>query len=147
MTVDVKERAALAEKTKLDEADRLINKKIELETQQIKWEQNFFDCLDSMYDYSDKEELIGFLKEHKEVWEILLGAPSQLSKHFDAPLKLMLEFFVDPEYPVHKSIAVWFGTKLGIEETFAAWDKFGEEWWRRFPPEQVEFVHFHNTSL
>jgi hypothetical protein len=100
-----------------------------------------------MYEYTDKEKVMGFLKQHRELWEILLGAPRQLRKHFGSPLGLTLELFVDPEYPLHKSIAVWFDAKLNAEEIFAVWDNFGEEWWWRFPPEQVEFIHFHYTSL
>jgi hypothetical protein len=125
-----------------EEAEQLLQD----ERQNAQREQRIFDLFDKMYEYTDKEKVIGFLKQHRELWEILLGAPRQLRKHFGSPLRLTLHLFVDPEHPVEKKITVYFATKLNIEERLAAWEKFGEEWWWEYVDEHLEYIHFHDIA-
>jgi hypothetical protein len=147
MAVDVKERAALVEEVELvEEAETHLSKKHALEAQQMQWEKDFFEILDKVYKYTDKEKVIGFLKEHKEVWEILLGAPYQIRKYFGSPLRLTLDLFVNPEYLREKSITVYFATKLSSEERLTVWEKLYEDAWWDKVDEHIEYIHFHDTK-
>jgi hypothetical protein len=143
MAVDVREMEALSEEVEMTEkVETLLNKKRDLEAQQAKWEQEFFGLLDKMYTYTDKDKVIGFLNQHREIWEVLLGAPHQLLKYFGAPLRLTMDLFIDPDFPKDKSITVWVGTRLGAQDSIAAQDKFREEWLWLLSDEQTRYILF-----
>ncbi len=81
------------------------------------------------YEIRNPSEVAKFLSENLFLLDLLKEISAQIRKVFGKKQNLLLEFFMNPEDSNWHQLHVFVPTKLPMDKSFSAMEKFEEDWW------------------
>ncbi|MBV9691689.1 MAG: hypothetical protein JO202_18485 [Ktedonobacteraceae bacterium] len=84
--------------------------------------------LESVYSFSNKEKVLGFLETKQFLILLLLEARFHIAKLFPGS-EVFLEIDTDPETTTDEQLVAFIATSLPSNEAFARLKQLDEDWW------------------
>lgn len=87
------------------------------------------ESLARLFSFRNPTEVVGFLRKHPFLIDLLEKVHPEVQKHFGPNPKIFLEVVIDPEATDDRQLFAFIQTTLSVEEANKRLEQLDEDWW------------------